>query len=354
MAALAPLEHVAPLRAIGRALCKTSDARLEVHALGLTFPSPLGVAGGFDKNAMRARALAALGFGHVELGTVTAQPQEANPLPNLFRLEHDRALVNRLGFPNEGATAVCARIAERRLRSTSGVPVGVSIGKSRAVPLDPIEHAIADYASSFREARRVADFVVVNVSSPNTKDLRAMQGAEIARLLLTELSHINDGAAAKSADGAAAPAPRVPLLVKIAPDLSDAELEALLAVVEEAKLDGVIATNTTIARAGLRTPAAQVEAIGAGGLSGAPLRARALEVVARVRARLGGRVTVIGVGGVESADDVIALVRAGADLVQMYTGLVYQGPLVARRIARDLSRRLDDASATSLKQLATA
>lgn len=351
MAALAPVEHLAPLRAMTRALCATNDARLQVRTMGLTFPSPLGIAGGFDKNAMRARALAALGFGHVELGTVTAQAQEANPLPNLFRLEDDRALVNRLGFPNEGATAVCARIASRRLRSTCGVPVGVSIGKSRAIPLDPIEHAIADYASSFREARRVADFVVVNVSSPNTKDLRAMQGAEIARRLLTELSHINDGAAAQSLAVGTSTAPRVPLLVKIAPDLSDADIEALLAVVEETKLDGVIATNTTIARGGLRTPAARIEAIGAGGLSGPPLRARALDVVARVRARLGQRVTVIGVGGVESADDVIALVRAGADLVQMYTGFVYGGPLVARRIARDLSRSLDAARATSLTAL---
>ena len=246
---------------------------------------------------------------------------------------------------------MCARIASRRLRSTCGVPVGVSIGKSRAVPLDPIEHAIADYASSFREARRVANFVVVNVSSPNTKDLRAMQGAEIARRLLTELTYINEGASAESVAMGTSPAPRVPLLVKIAPDLTDAEIEALLAVVEETKLDGVIATNTTIARAGLRTPAARIEAIGAGGLSGPPLRARALDVVARVRTRLGERVTVIGVGGVESADDVIALVRAGADLVQMYTGFVYGGPLVARRIARDLSRRLDAARATSLKAL---
>jgi len=328
MAALAPLEHLAPVRAMTRALCATRDPRLVVRAMGLTVPSPLGVAGGFDKNAMRARALAALGFGHVELGTVTAQAQEQNPLPNLFRLEADRALVNRLGFPNEGAAAVCVRIAKRRLRETCGVPVGVSIGKSRAVPLEPIEHAIADYASSFREAKRVADFVVVNVSSPNTKDLRAMQGAEIARLLLTELSNANLE-------------PRVPLLVKIAPDLSDADLEALLAVVEEAKLDGVIATNTTIARTGLRTSAARVEAIGAGGLSGPPLRARALDVVTRVRARLGKSVTVIGVGGVETADDVVTMMRAGADLVQMYTGFVYGGPWLARGIARELSRRLD-------------
>ena len=229
------------------------------------------------------------------------------------------------------------------------MPVGVSIGKSRAVGLDPIEGALADYVTSFREAKRVADFVVVNVSSPNTKDLRAMQGAEIARALFAELAKANEGDAGgktKTKTG------RVPLLVKIAPDLSDADLEALLAVVDEAKLDGVVATNTTIARAGLRTDASRVAAIGAGGLSGPPLRARALEVVARVRARLGAGVTVIGVGGVESADDVIALARAGADLVQMYTGFVYGGPLLPCAIARDLSARMDREGATSLAALA--
>jgi dihydroorotate dehydrogenase len=338
-AALAPVEHVAPVRALVRALCAPGDPRLAVRTMGLVFPSPLGVAGGFDKNALRARALAALGFGSVELGTVTAQAQRENPRPNLFRLEADRALVNRLGFPNEGASAVCARIAAWGVRGGCGVPVGVSIGKSRAVPLDPIEGAIADYAASFREAKRVADFVVVNVSSPNTKDLRAMQGADVARALLAELTRANAE-------------PRVPILLKVAPDLSDADLEALLAVVEEAKLDGVVATNTTIARAGLSTAPRRVEAIGAGGLSGPPLRARALEVVSRVRARLGSGPTVVGVGGVERADDVIALVRAGANLAQMYTGFVYGGPLVARSIARELSRRMDEAGASSVAELA--
>jgi len=344
MFAMGALEHVAPLRALARACLAPRDPRLATSALGLRFPSPVGVAGGFDKNAHRPRALAALGFGHVELGTVTALAQEANPAPNLFRLPADRALINRLGFPNEGASAVCARIARHDLRRTAGVPIGVSIGKSRAVPLDPIDGAIRDYAESFGEARRVADFVVVNVSSPNTKDLRAMQGAEVARALFGELVRLNG----ETSGGAR----RVPLLVKVAPDLSDAELEALLAVVEEARLDGVVATNTTIRRAGLATDAARVEAIGAGGLSGPPVRARALEVVARVRARLGEKVTVIGVGGVEGAGDALALLRAGADLVQMYTGFVYGGPLVAHAIARDLARKLDERGATSLRDLA--
>ncbi len=347
MVALGALEHVAPLRAIVGGLLGPSDPRLAVRAMGLTFPAPLGLAGGFDKNALRARALAALGFGFLELGTVTARAQEPNPAPNLFRLPADRALVNRLGFPNEGAPAVCARIARRRVRTggearnARAVPVGVSIGKSRAVALDPIDGALADYVASFREAARVADFVVVNVSSPNTKDLRAMQGAEVARALFAEIARAN------GAEG-----PRVPVLVKIAPDLSDGEIEALLGVVEASRLDGVVATNTTIARAGLRTAAARVEAIGAGGLSGPPLRARALDVVARVRARLGKAVTVIGVGGIESADDVLSFERAGANLVQLYTGFIYGGPLLPHAIARELTARMDARGAASIAELA--
>jgi dihydroorotate dehydrogenase len=217
----------------------------------------------------------------------------------------------------------------------------VSIGKSRAVPLDPLEGALADYVASFREAARVADFVVVNVSSPNTKDLRAMQGGEIARALFAEIA-----GAKKEMES------RVPLLVKIAPDLSDAEIESLLAVVDEAKVDGVVATNTTVSRAGLRTDGAHVAAVGTGGLSGPPLKARALEVVARVRARLGARITVIGVGGIESADDVVGFARAGANLVQMYTGFVYGGPLLPHAISRELCTRMDARGASSLAELA--
>jgi dihydroorotate dehydrogenase len=346
MAALAPLEHLAPLRAVARAILAPTDPRLVVRALGLTFPSPVGLAGGFDKNALRARALGALGFGFLELGTVTAQAQEPNPAPNMFRLPADRALVNRLGFPNEGAALVCARIARRGVRG-AGVPVGVSIGKSRAVPLDPLGGTLADYVASFREAKRVADFVVVNVSSPNTKDLRAMQGAEIARALFTAIARANES---DEAGGGR----RVPVLVKIAPDLSDAEIESLLAEVDAAKLDGVVATNTTIARRGLRTEAGRVEAIGAGGLSGPPLRARALDVVARVRARLGAKVTVIGVGGVESADDVVAFVRAGANLVQLYTGFVYGGPLLPFAIGRELLARMERTGVKAIEEIAEA
>jgi dihydroorotate dehydrogenase len=346
-AGLAPLEYLPPLRALSRALLVPHDPRIAVRAMGLAFPSPLGLAGGFDKNALRPRALAALGFGHLELGTVTALAQKANPRPNLFRLPRDRALVNRLGFPNEGAARLGQRVQARRLgHGGAGVPVGVSIGKSRAVPIDDLEGVIADYVAAFLPPRTLgADFLVVNVSSPNTKDLRAMQAAPLARALLAALVEENH----KAALGRAGPA--VPLLLKIAPDLDDAAIESLLAVVEETGLAGVVATNTTVARAGLRTETTRVEAIGAGGLSGAPLRARALEVVKRVRARLGPKPVVVGVGGVERAEHALALVRAGADLVQMYTGFIYEGPGAPSRIARELGAMVEREGVKSLAEL---
>ncbi len=330
--ALGVVEHVGPLRSAVRSLCAPHDPRIAVHALGLDFASPLGLAGGFDKNARRPRALASLGFGFLELGTVTALPQEPNPAPNLFRLPEDRALINRLGFPNEGAEAVAARFAGV---GPCGVPVGFSIGKSRLVDVEPIEGAIADYRASFRAVHAVSDFVVVNVSSPNTKNLRALQGAAVARALLSALVEDN--------------APKKPLLLKVAPDLSDEDLEALLAVVEEVSLDGVIATNTTLARRDLRSDPEVVRETG--GLSGPPLRARARDVVRRVRARLGRSVTVIGVGGIETAHDVMSFVRAGADLVQMYTGFIYGGPGTPRRIARELSELVRREGASSIGEL---
>lgn len=346
-AGLAPVEYVAPLRALVRAGLRPRDPRLVVRAMGLEFPSPVGLAGGFDKNGARPRALAALGFGHLEMGTVTALAQEANPRPNLFRLPRDRALVNRLGFPNEGAARVAERLLARGIaHGGAGVPVGVSIGKSRAVPMDAVEQVIEDYVASFLQVRTLgASFLVVNVSSPNTKDLRAMQGAPLARALLEALGKANDDAAL----GRAGPA--VPILLKIAPDLDDAALEALLAVVDEAGIAGVVATNTTIARRDLATDGATVEAVGAGGLSGPPLRARALDVVKRVRARLGPKAVVIGVGGVETAEHTMAFVRAGADLVQMYTGFVYEGPLVAWRIARELGAMVEREGAKAIGEL---
>lgn len=324
-AALGLLEHLRPLRGGVGLASRVQDPSLEVCTMGLTFPNPIGVAGGFDKDGRRAAALLALGFGHVELGTVTAIAQEANPPPNLFRLPDDGALINRLGFPNRGAAHLARRLAGRRF----GAPVGVSIGKSRVVPVEDEARVVADYRESFRVVRDVADFVVVNVSSPNTPNLRAMQRKEAATALLSALAQDRDDAAARAP---------VPLLLKVAPDLDDEAYDALLEVVRDVGLAGVVATNTTIRRDGLRTPAARIEQIGAGGLSGPPLRARARAMVRRARERLGSSATIIGVGGIGSADDVRAMRDAGADLCQLYTAFIYEGPGIAARICRDLLR----------------
>lgn len=339
MQGLGPVEHLPPIRAAVRATYTFRAPELEVRKMGLVFPTPIGLAAGLDKNAERPRAFAALGFGHVELGTVTAEAQGPNPPPNLFRLPKDRALVNRLGFPNEGAAIVAERIGRRR--DGIGVPVGVSIGKSRSVPLEPIGGAIADYLTSFRAVAGVADFVVVNVSSPNTKDLRALQAADVARALFAALM--------KEASRLG----RVlPILVKIAPDLADEAIDAVCDEAMKAGLAGVVATNTTVSREGLETAAEDIERIGAGGLSGKPLFGRALSVVKRVRTRIGAGPCVIGVGGIDSTESALAMLRAGADLVQVYTGFIYKGPALPSAIARGLAKRMKAENASSLSDLA--
>lgn len=341
MLALGPVEHLGPMRYLLEGALRPADPRLCVEKMGLVFPTPIGLAAGMDKNADRARAFAALGFGHVELGTVTAEAQAANPAPNMFRLPADRALVNRLGFPNEGAAQVARRIAARR--KGVSVPIGVSIGKSRSVPLEPLAGVLEDYLTSFRAVQEVADFVVVNVSSPNTKDLRAMQAAEIARPLFEALI----------AEAQRSARPR-PVLVKIAPDLPDDAIDAIVDEAKRAGLAGVVATNTTISREGLATAGHLVSEIGAGGLSGKPLFARALAVVQRVRRRLGPDACVIGVGGIDSVETALAMLRVGADLIQVYTGFVYQGPLLPRAIATGLLREMKAQGASTLRALVLA
>ena len=293
------------------------DPILRVTAFGREFPGPLGLAAGFDKDAKGVRALAALGFGFVEIGTVTAEAQPGNPKPRMFRLVRDRALINRMGFNNDGAAAAAARLATRR----DGI-VGINIGKTKRVAE---ADAIADFTTSAELLAPLADYLVVNVSSPNTPGLRDLQAVDKLRPLLT---------AVRAACDRVSPARRVPLLVKIAPDLADADIDAVADLAVELGLDGIIATNTTIARTGLVTP---VDAIGAGGLSGAPLKARALEVLRRLHARVGDRVTLVAVGGIETAADAFARLEAGARLVQGYTGFVYGGPLWPRRLHRELA-----------------
>jgi dihydroorotate dehydrogenase len=308
------------------------DPVLRVRALGLSFPGPVGLAAGFDKDARGTRGLAALGFGFVEVGTVTARAQPGNPRPRMFRLTADRALVNRMGFNNEGAAAAAARLGRIRGRRSGGGPVvGVNIGKTRAAP---DEEAAADYAASARAVAAVADYVVVNVSSPNTPGLRDLQAADRLKPVL---------AAVRAALDASSGGRRVPLLVKIAPDLADADVDAVADLALELGLDGIIATNTTVSRDGLASPPAEVAAAGAGGLSGPPLRARALEVLVRLRARAGDRLVLIAAGGIETPDDAWERLRAGATLVQAYTGFVYGGPLWPRRMHAGLARRLRSA-----------
>ena len=307
-----------------RRFLATYDPVLRVHALGLDFPGPLGLAAGFDKDGHGAVALAALGFGFVEVGTVTARPQPGNPKPRMFRFPAERALVNRMGFNNAGAAALSARL--RSLRGPRPV-IGVNIGKTKAVPED---RAVADYVTSARLVADVADYGVVNVSSPNTPGLRDLQAVEKLRPLLV---------AVRGALDEASPRRRVPLLVKIAPDLADEDVDAVGFMAVDLGLDGIIATNTTISRDGLHDSAAVADA-GPGGMSGAPLKARALEVLRRLHARTGDRVVLIAAGGIETADDARERLAAGATLLQAYTAFIYSGPLWPHRVQAELARRL--------------
>jgi dihydroorotate dehydrogenase len=322
--------------ALLRATHAPTDPTLVVETLGLRFPGPLGLAAGFDKDAVGFEALGALGFGFVEIGTLTGQPQPGNPRPRLFRLPDDRALLNRMGFNNGGSEAAVARLAAPRRTL-----VGVNVGKTKLVDE---AHAIDDYVLSTRRLGPHADYFVVNVSSPNTPGLRDLQAVEKLRPLLSAVRRTLDEVAPPrrgldergrrvSARG------RVPLLVKIAPDLADGDVDACADLAVELGLDGILATNTTIRRDGLRTPTATVEALGAGGLSGAPLAARSEAVLRRLRARVGDRLVLVSIGGIASADDAWRRITAGATLVQLYSSFVYEGPTLPARIHEGLAER---------------
>ncbi|SDU69583.1 quinone-dependent dihydroorotate dehydrogenase [Jiangella alkaliphila] len=307
-----------------------ASAGAGVEAFGLHFPGPLGLAAGFDKNAVGIDALAALGFAFVEVGTVTGRPQPGNPKPRLHRLVADRAVVNRMGFNNDGAAVVAARLARRRRRRGAlPVVVGVNIGKSKVVPE---AEAVGDYEASTRLLAPYADYLVVNVSSPNTPGLRDLQAVELLRPLLS----------AVRAQADAVTTLRVPLLVKIAPDLGDDDVLAVAKLALELDLDGIIATNTTIGRDGLRSTPIAVERAGAGGLSGAPLAGRSLEVLRLLRGAVGERLTLVAAGGITTADDAYERLRAGATLVQAYTAFIYGGPFWPARVQRDLARLIEE------------
>jgi dihydroorotate dehydrogenase len=299
-------------------------AKAAVKVMGLDFPSPVGLAAGMDKDAKHVNALSALGFGFIEIGTLTPLAQPGNDKPRLFRLPADRALINRMGFNNGGVEAAVERLRKRK----PGIIVGGNIGKNKVTPN---EQAIDDYVKCFEALHPVVDYFVVNVSSPNTPGLRALQDKEPLLAILTRLITLNE-------QRTPAKAPRKPILLKIAPDLSDAQLDDVVAVVKESGIAGVIATNTTISREGLTTPKAEVDAMGAGGVSGAPVRYRSTDVVRYLRDRLPTPLVIIGVGGIESAETAMEKIEAGADLVQVYTGLIYEGPALVKRINTEYAR----------------
>jgi dihydroorotate dehydrogenase len=316
-----------PVRALVRSRIAVDAPALAVERFGIRFPNPVGLAAGFDKTGELFNALGALGFGFVEIGTVTAHAQPGNPHPRLFRLPDDRALLNRMGFNNPGAETVAARLRKARIEPV----LGINLGKSKVTPL---EAAAGDYLRSLELLEPFARYLVVNVSSPNTPGLRQLQDAAPLRDLLRALRiRATELAAARGE-------PARPILLKIAPDLTDPQIEEAVAIAREEGIAGIIATNTTVSRKELRTPRARVEALGAGGISGAPLRMRAREVVSLVWKTSGGAMPIVGVGGIFTADDAWEMVRAGASLVQLYTGFIYRGPLVAREICRGLLRRL--------------
>ncbi|MFF3324143.1 quinone-dependent dihydroorotate dehydrogenase [Streptomyces sp. NPDC002889] len=299
---------------------------LRTEAFGLRMHGPFGLAAGFDKNAVAIDGMAMLGFDHVEIGTVTALAQPGNPKKRLFRLVPDRALINRMGFNNEGSAVVAERLAARKaiFRTT----VGVNIGKTKVVPET---EAVADYVASTERLAAHADYLVVNVSSPNTPGLRDLQATESLRPLLTAVREAADRTVTDR---------RVPLLVKIAPDLADEDVDAVADLALELGLDGIIATNTTIAREGLGLSSDPALVKETGGLSGAPVKARSLEVLRRLYARVGDRITLVGVGGIENAEDAWQRILAGATLVQGYSAFIYEGPCYARAIHKGLAARL--------------
>ena len=312
------LNAIPGFSSLSRALYKVNDPRLKRTVFGLEFDNPVGLAAGFDKEAKLYDELANLGFGFIEIGTLTPKGQEGNPKPRLFRLPQDSALVNRMGFNNEGVEAAVTRLKKRKTK----VLIGGNIGKNK---LTPNELANEDYYKAFNALYEYVDYFVVNVSSPNTPNLRALQDKEPLTALLKMLK-----------DEMATKPNHKPILLKIAPDLTDSQLDDIIAIVAEVKIEGIIAANTTIDRSKLKSDKAEVDAIGAGGLSGKPVRARSTEVIAYLHQKSNGAFPIIGVGGIYTAEDAIEKMKAGASLVQVYSGFIYEGPSMVKKICKGI------------------
>lgn len=295
------------------------DPRLEREVFGLKFKNPVGLAAGFDKDGKQINSMSSLGFGFIEVGTVTPKPQIGNPQPRLFRLPQDDALINRMGFNNLGLDQLVSQLKKKRPK---GIIIGGNIGKNKVTPN---ETAVEDYKICFEALFPYVDYFVVNVSSPNTPNLRALQDKEPLQALLSTIQEMNLAKAAPK-----------PVLLKIAPDLTDGQLDDIIDIVASTKIAGVIATNTTIARAPLTTDTQEIENIGNGGLSGQPLKDRATEVIRYLKTKTNGDLKIIGVGGIASAADAKEKIEAGADLIQIYSGMVYEGPKLIKQIKQGL------------------
>jgi dihydroorotate dehydrogenase len=302
-------------------LYRYESPQLSQTLWGLNFPNPIGLAAGFDKDGVATNVLPSFGFGHIEVGTVTFYAQSGNPQPRLFRLVEDLAVLNRMGFNNQGAEALQARLQNRM----TGIPIGINLGKSKITPL---ESAAEDYLGSFRLLKSLGDYFVVNVSSPNTPGLRSLQATDQLEPILSALQTENQS--------------EKPLLIKIAPDLEAEDISAIVKLAQQYRLDGIIATNTTIRRDGLKTQMIRGKSIQeeAGGISGAPVKARSTEVIRLIWQQTQGSLPIIGVGGVFSAEDAWEKITAGASLIQIYTGWIYEGPTMVKRILQGLEEKL--------------
>lgn len=312
---------IAPARWLVRQLYTVKHPSLEKELWGIRFPNPVGLAAGFDKDARWVDELSCLGFGFVEIGTVTPRPQPGNDQPRLFRLPQDEALINRMGFNNQGSEVAAERLKHKK----EHIIIGGNIGKNKVTPN---ENALDDYEACFRDLYNVVDYFVVNVSSPNTPGLRELQDKEPLMRILNRLRELNDQLGSPK-----------PILLKIAPDLTDSQLDDIVEIVQTTRIQGLVATNTTIDRSNLQTPTTDVEAIGAGGLSGKPLRERATEVIRYLHNKSGGQFPIIAVGGIYTAADAIEKLNAGAALVQVYTGFIYEGPAIVKNICKGIIQK---------------